>query len=116
VNIKQGILICCLSLSCSTIVKRQGKTIEDTPLLAKPKIRECYETLLDSDKNLNYSFKALININALGFVTKVELDNKKIPIQLKNCIKVSIFELRFPSSMSGKSLDLIQPINLYPKQ
>ena len=110
------IIIASFFLSCSSVEKLQGGTIKDTLELAVPKMKLCYENLLNSNVSLKYSFKAQIHVNDLGFVTKVDVDNRKLEKSLLSCIRVSIFELRFPSPKSKKGLIITQPFNLFPKK
>ena len=85
-----------------------------------PQFRYCYQTELDTNKNpegvqgrMNFKF----NVGGAGRVTKSEIISEEISSdKVRDCIKNVLHGIQFPSAGSGKSYDVAQPINFYPKR
>jgi hypothetical protein len=102
--------------SCSSNLKLEKRTIKETLSLSRPKVKQCYNDLLKVQDAINYSFNAIVYVNDLGFVTKVEVDKKNLDKSFMTCFRTSIFELRFSPPASGKTLSIKQPFRLHPEK
>ena len=85
-----------------------------------PQFRYCYQTELDTNKNPEgvqgrMTFKFSIGGN--GKVTKSEIQSEEISSdKVRDCIKNVLHGIQFPSPGAGKTVDVAQPINFYPKR
>lgn len=85
-----------------------------------PQFRYCYQTELDTNKNpdglqgrMNFKFK----INGTGKVASSEITSEEITSdKVRDCIKDVLHGIQFPSPGAGRSVDVSQPINFYPKR
>ena len=85
-----------------------------------PQFRYCYQSELDNNKNpeglqgrMNFKFK----IGGNGRVTSSEIQSEEISSdKVRDCIKNVLHGIQFPSPGAGKTVDVSQPINFYPKR
>jgi hypothetical protein len=85
-----------------------------------PQFRYCYQTELDTNKNpdglqgrMNFKFK----INGSGRVASSEIISEEITSdKVRDCIKDVLHGIQFPSPGAGRTVDVSQPINFYPKR
>ncbi len=85
-----------------------------------PQFRYCYQAELDTNKNpeglqgrMNFKF----SIGGSGRVTKSEIQSEEISSdKVRDCIKNVLGGIQFPSPGAGKTVDVAQPINFYPKR
>jgi len=85
-----------------------------------PQFRYCYQAELDTNKNpeglqgrMNFKF----SIGGNGRVTKSEIQSEEISSdKVRDCIKKVLGGIQFPSPGVGKTVDVSQPINFYPKR
>jgi hypothetical protein len=85
-----------------------------------PQFRYCYQKELDVNKNpdglqgrMNFKFK----IGGNGRVTTSEIISEEITSdQVRDCIKNVLHGIQFPSPGGGKTVEVYQPINFYPKR
>jgi len=85
-----------------------------------PQFRYCYQSELDGNKNpegvqgrMNFKF----SVGGSGRVTKSEIQSEEISSdKVRDCIKNVLHGIQFPVPGSGKSYDVSQPMNFYPKR
>ena len=85
-----------------------------------PQFRYCYQSELDGNKNpegvqgrMNFKF----SVGGNGRVTKSEIQSEEISSdKVRDCIKNVLHGIQFPVPGSGKSYDVSQPMNFYPKR
>jgi len=83
-----------------------------------PELRSCYnkEREKNPDENISGSVGTTFTILPSGEVTSVVVKSKsELPVSMKNCLMKSIEQIKFPKSLGGKNVDVIQPFNFYPK-
>ncbi|NOT78080.1 MAG: AgmX/PglI C-terminal domain-containing protein [Bacteriovoracaceae bacterium] len=85
-----------------------------------PQFRYCYQAELDSNKNpegLQGRMTFKFSIGGTGRVTKSEIQSEEISSdKVRDCIKNVLGGIQFPSPGAGKTVDVSQPINFYPKR
>jgi hypothetical protein len=85
-----------------------------------PQFRYCYQSELDSNKNpegvqgrMNFKF----SVGGRGKVLKSEILSEEISSdKVRDCIKNVLHGIQFPSPGDGKTYDVSQPLNFYPKR
>jgi outer membrane biosynthesis protein TonB len=85
-----------------------------------PQFRYCYQSELDSNKTpegvqgrINFKF----SVGGTGRVTKSEISSEEIASdKVRDCIKNILHGIQFPSPGDGKTYDVAQPMNFYPKR
>jgi hypothetical protein len=85
-----------------------------------PQFRYCYQQELDTNKNpeglqgrMNFKFK----IGGNGKVTTSEIISEEITSdKVRDCIKNVLHGIQFPSPGGGRTVEVFQPINFYPKR
>ena len=85
-----------------------------------PQFRYCYQKALDGDKNPE-GFQGILNfkffIAAMGRVTRSEITSDKITSDnVRNCMKDVLQGIQFPTPKGGSTVEVNQPMNLYPKR
>lgn len=85
-----------------------------------PQFRSCYQKELDVDKDPE-GFQGIMNfrffIGGEGRVTRSEITSDKITSDnVRNCMKNVLHGIRFPEPKGGKTVEVTQPMNLYPKR
>jgi outer membrane biosynthesis protein TonB len=85
-----------------------------------PQFRYCYQSELDMNKNpeglqgrINFRFK----IGAQGRVTSSDISSEEITSdKVRDCIKNVLQGIQFPAPNGGKTVEVYQPMNFYPKR
>ncbi len=85
-----------------------------------PQFRSCYQRDLDTAKNpenlqgrVNFKFKIIGN----GSVTNASVSSDDISSdRVRDCVINVLNGIRFPSPGAGRTVDVYQPINFYPKR
>ena len=85
-----------------------------------PQFRYCYQTELDINKNpdglqgrMNFAFV----IGGNGRVQKSEITSEEITSdKVRDCIKNVLHGIQFPAPSGGKTVEVKQPMNFYPKR
>lgn len=85
-----------------------------------PQFRYCYQSELDSNKapegvqgRINFKF----SVGGKGRVLKSEILSEEISSdKVRDCIKNVLHGIQFPSPGDGKTYDVAQPMNFYPKR
>lgn len=85
-----------------------------------PQFRYCYQKALDGDKNPE-GFEGILNfkffIAARGRVTRAEINSDKITSDsVRDCMKDVLQGIQFPTPKGGSTVEVNQPMNLYPKR
>lgn len=85
-----------------------------------PQFRSCYQRELDVNKDPE-GFQGVMNfrffIGGEGRVTRSEISSDKITSdKVRDCMKNVLQGIQFPAPRGGKSVEVTQPMNLYPKR
>jgi hypothetical protein len=85
-----------------------------------PQFRYCYQKELDVNKNPE-GFQGVMNfrffIGAEGRVSRSEITSDEITSdKVRDCMKNVLHGIQFPSPRGGKTVEVNQPMNLYPKR
>lgn len=85
-----------------------------------PQFRYCYQSELDTNKNPDglqgrMNFKFIIGSN--GKVQRSEITSDEITSdKVRDCIKNVLHGIQFPAPSGGKTVEVYQPMNFYPKR
>jgi len=85
-----------------------------------PQFRYCYQSELDANKNPDglqgrMNFKFIIGSN--GRVQRSEITSDEITSdKVRDCIKNVLHGIQFPAPSGGKTVEVYQPMNFYPKR
>ena len=85
-----------------------------------PQFRYCYQNELDVNKNPEglqgrMNFRFVIGSN--GRVTRSEITSEEITSdKVRDCIKNVLQGIQFPAPSGGKTVEVYQPMNFYPKR
>ena len=85
-----------------------------------PQFRYCYQSELDANKNpeniqgrMNFKF----SVGGAGKVLRSEIISEEISSdKVRDCIKNVLHGIKFPSPGDGRTYDVAQPLNFYPKR
>jgi hypothetical protein len=85
-----------------------------------PQFRYCYQNALDGDKNPE-GFQGVMNfkffIAGSGKVNRSEITSDKITSdKVRDCMKDVLHGIQFPVPKGGSTVEVNQPMNLYPKR
>lgn len=85
-----------------------------------PQFRSCYQNELDRTKEAE-GFQGVMNfkfiIGAEGRVTKSAVTSDEIKSDsVRDCMKNVLHGIRFPAPKGGRTVEVNQPMNLYPKR
>lgn len=85
-----------------------------------PQFRYCYQKELDTNKNPE-GFQGVMNFKFLigrgGQVTRSEITSAEITSdKVRSCMKDVLTGIRFPEPKGGSTVEVNQPMNLYPKR
>ena len=85
-----------------------------------PQFRYCYQKELDLSKSPE-GFQGVMNfrffIAAQGKVNRSEITSEEITSdKVRDCMKNVLFGIQFPVPKGGRTVEVNQPMNLYPKR
>ncbi|MDD4972976.1 MAG: AgmX/PglI C-terminal domain-containing protein [Bacteriovorax sp.] len=85
-----------------------------------PQFRYCYQKELDVDKNPE-GFQGVMNfrffIASQGRVNRSEITSEEITSdKVRDCMKNVLHGIQFPAPHGGRTVEVNQPMNLYPKR
>ena len=85
-----------------------------------PQFRYCYQKELDVNQNPE-GFQGVMNfrffIGAEGRVTRSEITSDEITSdKVRDCMKNVLHGIQFPAPRGGRTVEVSQPMNLYPKR
>lgn len=84
-----------------------------------PQFRYCYQKELDATQNEGLQGRMVFRfvIGGTGHVQRSEVLSEEITSdKVRDCIKNVLQGIRFPSPAGGKTVEVSQPMNLYPKR
>ncbi len=84
-----------------------------------PQFRFCYQRELDATQNENLQGRMLFRfvIGGTGRVTRSDVISQEISSdKVRGCIKNVLEGIQFPAPAGGKTVEVSQPMNLYPKR
>lgn len=85
-----------------------------------PQFRYCYQKELDVNKNPE-GFQGVMNFRFFiangGVVNRSEITSEEITSdKVRDCMKNVLHGIQFPSPKGGRTVEVTQPMNLYPKR
>lgn len=123
---KNILKIACVALLVSSCASNQAPEPPLTPDVIRTILiqnikhfRECYTSHLNERelKNQNGYVKLVFTINPNGDVIESKVtDQDYYSKELNSCLRNEVLKLKFPRPLEGGTVEVKQPMNLYPKQ